>query len=209
MATSQSDKGTGEIPRLQRFFRRRRYIVDRDLQFGLIRAHLILFGTALGFLAAGIFAPLVTELNSSSRPEQEMLTAASMMLYMHERLWLLFALTAIFLMLGLLRLSHKIAGPLYRFRSVVSQAKAGVPPGDIRLRRGDFLHKEAEQLSLLIGDMTLHADLLRRTGEGLKEIESKLCGLPGLQSRDREELLNEVLRMQDDLQNAGEWRNDA
>ena len=190
---------------MARFFRRRKYIVDRELQFGLIRAHLILFGTSLGFLAVGIFAPLVTQLNGPALPEEQMLTAATMMLYMHERMWLLFALISVFLLLGLLRLSHKIAGPLYRFRRVVSEAKAGVPPGDIRLRRGDFLHLEAKLLSELIADMTAQADMLRKTGTDVQDLRARILTMPGLRTNDRDELIDGLDGMQASLDTAGEW----
>ena len=190
---------------MARFFRRRKYIVDRELQFDLVRAHLILFGTSLGFLAVGIFAPLVTELNGPVLPEDQMLTAATMMLYMHERMWLLFALTSVFLILGLLRLSHKIAGPLYRFRRVVSEAKAGVPTRDIRLRRGDFLHQEAKLLSQLIADMTEQADMLRRTGREVNTLREKIIATPGLRRTVQKEILDELARMQANLESAGEW----
>lgn len=191
---------------MARFFQRRKYIVDRELQFGLIRAHLLLFGTALGFMAVGIFAPLITDLNSPTIPDEQMLTAATMMLYMHERMWLLFAFTSVFLILGLLRLSHKIAGPLYRFRRVVSEARAGVRPCDIRLRRGDFLHQEAKLLSELIADMSAQGDLLRKTGADVRALRVKLDATPGIRNKDRNDLLGELGRMQTSLATANEGR---
>ncbi len=199
MAISPVEDRGQELGGVKRFFKRRRYIVDRELQFSLIRAHLILFSTALGFLAIGIFSPLVTELNGSGLPDERMLTAATMMLYMHERMWLLFGLTSVFLVLGLLRLSHKVAGPLHRFRQVLGEARAGSPRSDIRLRRGDFLHREAQLLNRLLADMSARGDMLRETGADVKSLRAKIMSMPGLNHKDRDGLMCELDRMRASL----------
>jgi len=45
---------------------------------------------------------------------------------------------------------HRIAGPVYRFRSVVRQITKGEVPGEFRLREGDYFTETADDLNVLI-----------------------------------------------------------
>ena len=150
VTVSETARESGTPPRIQRFLKRRNFLVNRSLQLGLLKAHLILFSASIAFLTVGMFAPLVADLNGTGEETSDSVSTANAMLYMHEHLWALMGFTILFLCLGLLRLSHKIAGPLHRFRSALEDLARGDPAREIHLRRGDSLKEEAQQLNRLI-----------------------------------------------------------
>ena len=194
---------------MARFLTRRNFLVNRRLQLGLLKAHLILFSAAIGFVAVGMFAPLVIELNGTGDENRDGLFAANAMLYIHEHLWVIMGFTTLFLCLGLLRLSHKIAGPLYRFRSAVAGLARGEARSAIRLRRGDYLTEEAEQLNRLLQEIGDRSALVRKAGADLGTLESRLRADPGLYASDREQLLAELSRLRGSLERASGWSGNA
>jgi hypothetical protein len=194
---------------MARFLARRKYLVNRGLQLGLLKAHLILFSASIGFLAVGMFAPLVTELNQTADESSDSLSAANAMLYMHEHLWVLMGFTTLFLCLGLLRLSHKIAGPLYRFRIALTALAHGKTPRQIRLRRGDYLIAEAEQLNRLLKDISNRSESVRKAGADLGVLESQLRADPGLYAAHQEQLLEELSRLRISLESASGWSDNG
>ena len=100
---------------MPRPFIRRRYIVDWKLQ-GSLCAHGLLYGSlVLVAICGGIFAPLMWDLGGSSQA-QGLEEKAIVMLYMHERLWFLALLCAGIVVLGAIKFSHRIAGPLVRYK---------------------------------------------------------------------------------------------
>ena len=62
------------------------------------------------------------------------------------------ALTALFLSVGwmLVRVSHRVAGPLYRFRQVFGQVTRGDLSVRVRVRDGDYLTRESEDFDAMI-----------------------------------------------------------
>ena len=62
---------------------------------------------------------------------------------------------------------HRIAGPVYRFRSVLRRVSKGELPDDFRLREGDFFGETVEDLNHVL-------QILRRRREGLGVLENKL-----------------------------------
>ena len=125
---------------------RRRFIVDWKLQ-GSLCAHGVLNGVlVLVTVSCGIFAPLLWNLRDGSelhRFEEQ----AIVMLYMHERFWLLAALCLCIVVLGAIRFSHRIAGPLVRYKRNLRLVAAGKLPPPLRTRRGDYLQEEVACLN--------------------------------------------------------------
>ena len=96
-------------------------------------------------VAAVAFVPTIVSLRSAdSRVAAE---AAERFLVLHAWLWpclvLLLATTA----LQLIYTTHKVAGPLVRFRRVFAEIRDGNFSAVVRLRQGDYLGLEAEALN--------------------------------------------------------------
>lgn len=136
----------------KRPYKRRRILIDR-FQYQLLLINLLYFFTILLIFSAALFVPLIIQLESTtlSLPEQEVV--ASQFLSLHARVWpalllafLLFAIHSIFV-------SHRIAGPLMRFRNTFKAIAAGDLSGWVTLRKHDYLGNEADVLNEMIAGL--------------------------------------------------------
>jgi methyl-accepting chemotaxis protein len=150
-----------------RFLRRRKFIVNRDLQVALLRnsfLYVLLFVAVIGVV---FFFPLMAELTGTGSLSQRTVQAGKQMLYLHPYFWLVVILAMILTFLHSVRASHKIAGPLYRFKVVLEALKEGEISSPISIRKGDYLHEEADLINQVL-------ESLRNNLEGLQEAQVQL-----------------------------------
>ncbi len=109
-----------------------------------------------GLIAFVLFAPLLGRLHG----EEGALAAAesaSQLLYLHDRFWIVAAFGLVVVALDAIRVSHRFSGPIYRMTKSMREAATGRIPAPIRLRRGDYLHREVDVLN----DLFAYASELR------------------------------------------------
>jgi hypothetical protein len=153
----------------RRLFRRRRFIVDVRLQGGLLADFLLqLFAFSLALLVV-VFLPPILEINREDGDPDRLVEAAQQMLALDARL--LPALCVAFGLAALLavRTSHKIAGPLYRFRRVHEALLRREDPGPVRLRKGDYLQAEAASLDRVVRSVVEDRARLERLEKTLRQ----------------------------------------
>lgn len=151
--TMQLAGRTGRRPwrGLRRFFGRRHFLVDRPFQLGLVGHVLLVQLLFLLVVTAGLFAPLLEQIVGQ---QSDQLSEASIaLMFLHERFWLVitggFGLTVLLVV----RLSHKIAGPLVRFKRNLVELGTGAAPAPLQLRRGDYLRAEASLLNQTVSQL--------------------------------------------------------
>jgi methyl-accepting chemotaxis protein len=150
-----------------RFFRRRKYIVNRELQIALLRnsfLYVLLFVAVIGVV---FFVPMMAEWTDTGGPSARAAQVNKQILYLHTYFWPAVILAMILIFLHSVRASHKVAGPLYRFKVVLEALKRGEISPPIRIRKGDFLHQEAELINEVL-------ESLRRNLEGLQRAQEQL-----------------------------------
>jgi methyl-accepting chemotaxis protein len=148
-------------------FRRRRLVVDRPFQWSLC-----LHGIGLGVLvlvavSAGIFVPLLWNLGERFPSVQVDPDTAVVMVYMHERFWLVAAVCLVLVTIGALRLSHRIAGPMVRYKRNLRLLAEGRLPPPLRTRRRDYLKDEVACLNAAV-------DGVRERVEAIRKAEAQL-----------------------------------
>lgn len=172
--------------------KRSRVLID-GLQVRLLAFNLgYLFAYSL-IVTALLLAPLVLELGSVGGPTPEKQQAAVQLLYLHGRLLPAFVVAlCVFAVHGLF-FSHRIVGPLYRFKQIFQAIAAGHVPRGVHLRDKDYLRNEALELGRMLtslrsrlGDVHAelacvergweHLDRALRTGEA-EDIEFRLGDL--------------------------------
>lgn len=133
----------------RRFFQRRRLIVDR-FQYRLVAISAAHFGLVLLVFLAALFLPLMLRLDDPSATWVEKQQIANVILFFNERVWL--PLGAVFLLLTVhsLFVSHRICGPLYRFRAVLKALAEGDLAIRANIRKHDYLHGEAQVINEMI-----------------------------------------------------------
>lgn len=128
-------------------FRRTKYLVDRSFQLKslLMMISILLLQTMI--VLAAVFAPTVYVLYSDL-PLEQRADAAKSILLLHSTIWP--GILAVIVLFGLLSiyLSHKVAGPLYRIKSALSELTAGNYSVRVTLRKWDELIDLAEQVNL-------------------------------------------------------------
>jgi general secretion pathway protein G len=118
-------------------FRRRRVVLQGFQAQWLIHQVLFILCTSLG-LAAAVFAPVIAQLWHADD-----VAAATGFLWLHRRFWPVLCGLIVVLALHAIRTSHRIAGPLYRFRLAFARLTAGDLTVRITVRATDYLQEEA------------------------------------------------------------------
>ncbi|MFQ5801537.1 MAG: hypothetical protein ACE5JQ_01410 [Candidatus Methylomirabilales bacterium] len=136
----------------KRPYKRRQVLIDR-FQYQLLLINLLYFFAILLIFSAALFLPLIIQLESKTLSLSEQEVVASQFLSLHARVWpalliafLLFAIHSIFV-------SHRIAGPLMRFRNTFKAIAAGDLSGRVTLRKHDYLGNEADNLNEMIAGL--------------------------------------------------------
>lgn len=139
----------------------KRRVLVTGFQYRLLVGNfLYLASVVLAFLVV-LFAPIMVVLADGSVPLPDREVAAHQMLVMHERvLFALPVLIALCIVHSIL-VSHRIAGPLHRFKQVF----AGLAEGDLSVtvgvRRHDYLRPEAEMMAEMVSGIRDRVEAIR------------------------------------------------
>lgn len=131
-------------------YKRLKYIVEKKLQFRLLAIDMsYLFGFIV-VSSAILFVPLMIKLGSSDTTEVELYEVASRILHLHSYFWPTALLGLVVVAVHSIWVSHKIAGPLYRFKLMFKAVKDGNLPIPAMLRKGDYLLGEMDVINEMI-----------------------------------------------------------
>ncbi len=133
-----------------RLFRRRKFILDKKLQLGLLLASLCYVAFYVTATGAALFLPVIFELRASNPTSPQAYLLANNFLYLHGHFWPVALLSLVAVTLHSVLLTQKVAGPLYRFRRIFAALKNGTVPASQRLRRGDFLQNEMRLINEML-----------------------------------------------------------
>ena len=157
-----------------REYKRRRLLVD-PLQLRLLGVTLLYFAATTTIFAVTLFTPLVLELRAEDGDVYQRAQVASEFMALHARFWPALFVTLALLPVHSIFTSHRIAGPLYRFRAIFSSVAAGNLMPWTSIRAGDLLTNEAAALSEMvlslrsrIGDISRSEHETRRAFAGVK-----------------------------------------
>ncbi len=129
-------------------WRRRRILIDR-LQFRLLGLNICYLIAVIFVFLAAIFSPVILDLYSDGPPEDS-IRAADEFLSLHKRVWPAVPVALLLVSVHSILISHRIAGPLYRFRAIFRSVQQGDLTAYTHTRRGDYLQNEAVALREMI-----------------------------------------------------------
>ena len=150
-------------------YKRRRILIE-SYQYRLLFINLLYFCIILLIFAAALFLPLILKLRSGSPSIIEQGEVAGQFLALHARVWPAMFIIFVLLALHSVFVSHRIAGPLYRFRKVFGAVASGDLSARATLRKGDYLGKESDSLNEMIAS-------LRTKIEGIQNHSDKMEGV--------------------------------
>jgi hypothetical protein len=77
-------------------------------------------------------------------------------LYLHKHFWPAALLALVIILFHSLRVSHRIAGPLYRFNTIFATLQQGILPKPTHLRHGDYLMPHMETINGALQALRAH-----------------------------------------------------
>ena len=135
----------------KRPYKRRQILVDR-FQYQLVLINLLYILAILLIFSAALFVPLIIQLESST-PLSEQEVVASQFLSLHARVWPALLIAFLLLAIHSIFVSHRIAGPLIRFRNTFKAVAAGDLSVRVTIRKHDYLGSEADILNEMIAGL--------------------------------------------------------
>jgi len=155
------------------FLRRRRFLINRPLQLRLLSNSLLQVLLFVVITAVSLFLPSMIELRNLEDYSEKTVQAANQILYLHDYFWpaVLFVLIAI--ILDSIRVSHKIAGPLFRFSRTFEVIGKGELPSTMRIRKGDYLVEEAEVINRMLDGLRENVRAIQESHAVLRETLSE------------------------------------
>ena len=185
--------GESEAVIVKRPYKRRRILIGA-FQYRLLMANLAYFGTIVLVFAVVVFLPLVLQIRSSSTFSPVKAEGlADEFLFFHARLWPALFIVLVLLAFHSVLISHRIAGPLYRFRSVLRAVAEGDLTVRVRIRPTDYLTEEADLLNEMIGALRQRIGGLEEQSIALRAAFSELkTTLDGRSGEGLDETLDEL-----------------
>ena len=133
-------------------YKRRKFFIDKQLQTKYIILTILMLLIYTFLFVVFLIFPYVVSLTSDA-PIAEQADAARMLLTLHKSIWP--ALGAVILIMSSVSIfiTHRIAGPVYRFKKVLAEISSGNLDISIKLRDKDDLKDLAEEFNLVIDDL--------------------------------------------------------
>lgn len=127
----------------------RRVLVE-TFQLRFVGVAIVHFLLVVAIFLAAMFAPIIIDLRSDAISAPHVQAAAREFLFLHTRLWLpLFGAFTLVILHNIL-VSHRVAGPLLRFRRYLRGVGEGDLSHPIQFRKGDYLGQEAHAASNMV-----------------------------------------------------------
>jgi len=155
---------------MARTFLNKRMIVSR-MQYRLLLGNLLyLFSVVVLFFAA-LVAPVIMDLFDDSLSAAARDQAARQLLVLHERVWFAVPIIVALCIFHSIIVSHRIAGPLYRFKRIFADMGNGDLTMHVRVRRSDYLSHEADVMTDTIRSL---ADRISAIGHSYEQASESL-----------------------------------
>ena len=150
------------------YFTRRQLFVH-PIQYWFVATTLVYFSCLLVVLYGAVFLPMAQPLDSPSVSWEERSRIAAQILELNMRVWPWLLVTFLGLLLHSMYFMHRIAGPLYRFATLFRSVGAGHLHQRARLRKHDYLHREARDFNAMLDYLEHNMALLHRHGTAVAQ----------------------------------------
>jgi len=160
-------------------YRRKRYIVDKRLQFRLLIYNGVYFLIITMAIWAGLFLPLALDLSNPDLSISEQGEVAGKILYLHSRLGPILLIVFLILAIHSVLISHRIAGPLYRFKAIFNQVAQGDLSKVVAIRKGDLLVNEQTKIEEMIRTLSSRLKNVKREHAAMEQALQSLIRSQG------------------------------
>lgn len=158
----------------------RRYLLWDTVQPHFLAVSVAHQGLVFLTFAGSLFIPLMIKLHNTPLASPEAGTIGYQFTVLHDSIWPAFPLALTLIVIHSVFFSHRIAGPLYRFRRVFKSISEGDLTVTTRIRKRDYLQQEAGGLGEMVGELRTKLTKIESDCEALKHLVSELkTGMSG------------------------------
>lgn len=134
-------------------FIQRRYLLWDTVQPRFLAVSVAHQSLVFLVFAGSLFLPLMLKLQNMPLSSPEAGTIGYQFTILHESIWPAFPLAILLILIHSVFFSHRIAGPLYRFRNVFKAISQGDLMVQTKIRTHDYLKQEADGLEAMVGEL--------------------------------------------------------
>src|SRR5262245_60485946 len=134
-------------------FIQRRYLLWDTVQPRFLAVSVAHQSLVFLVFAGSLFLPLILKLHNTPLSSPEAGTIGYQFTILHESIWPAFPFALVLILIHSVFFSHRIAGPLYRFRNVFRAISQGNLMIETKIRNHDYLQREAEGLESMVGEL--------------------------------------------------------
>lgn len=146
----------------------RRYFLWNTFQPRFVTVSCCYQAIIITSIAVALFLPLMLQLDRIPLSSEDARRVADQFLLLHSRFWPAVLVASILLVLHGVFFSHRIAGPLYRFREIFRRVAAGDLTVRTSIRKGDYLQTEAACLGEMVSALREKIELLEANHAEIK-----------------------------------------
>jgi len=154
-------------------FKRRKFFIDKKLQTKYIVLTILLLVIYTFLFVAILIFPYIVPLTFDA-PIEEQAEAARMLLTLHKSIWPALGIVILIMSSVSIFITHKVAGPVYRFKKALAEISSGNLDISIKLRDKDDLKDLAEEFNLVTSDLRGLVTTLREDDETMSSCISEL-----------------------------------
>ena len=124
--------------------------------------------------AGALFIPLMIKLHDTPLASPEAGTIGYQFTILHESVWPAFPIAILLILVHSVFFSHRIAGPLYRFRNVFKAIGQGDLTVQTKIRDHDYLQREAEGLEHMVVELRSKLTEIKTDCQTLNDLVGEL-----------------------------------
>lgn len=134
-------------------FVQRRYLLWDTIQPRFLAVSVAHQSLVFLTFAGSLFIPLMVKLQNVPLSSPEAGSIGYQFTILHDSVWPAFPIALVLILIHSVFFSHRIAGPLYRFRNVFKAISQGNLMVETKIRNHDYLKREAESLEEMVGEL--------------------------------------------------------
>jgi len=163
-----------------RAFMSRRYLLWDTVQPRFLAVNVVHQGLVFLTFAGSLFVPLMIKLHNTPLSSPEAGDIGYQFTVLHDSIWPAFPIALVLIAIHSVFFSHRIAGPLYRFRNVFKAIGQGDLTVTAKIRKRDYLQQEAGSLGEMVGELRSKLTTIESDCQALQSLVAELR--QGLQS---------------------------
>ena len=142
--------------------KRKQILVPRAFQVRFLVASFLYQLVIVGVFVSAIFIGPVLRMDDAKLSPEEAWQAGAEFLALNDHVWPALAIACVLMLMHALLFSHRIAGPLHRFRRIFKEVGDGNLLVSTRIRRRDLLHQEADGLGEMVRALRTRLSTIRQ-----------------------------------------------